>query len=289
MTLDDARARALPVRHALPELRAALDHAGAAVLTAPPGTGKTTLVPLVLAGLDAAGPRRRVIVAEPRRVATRAAARRMAWMLGSRVGEEVGFTVRGEHRAGRYVQVMTTGVLLQRLQRDPDLEGIDAVLLDECHERHLDADTALAFLLDVRATLRPDLRLVATSATADAAPWARLLGGAPVVHASGTSHPVEIVWAPPARPMSPPHGMRVDPALPGHVAGVVRRALAERDGDVLCFLPGVGEIARVATALGDLPAADVLRVHGRADTLDAVLSPGVRRRVISRRPWRSPA
>ncbi|WP_344934976.1 ATP-dependent helicase HrpB [Sphaerisporangium flaviroseum] len=268
------------MRHALPELRAALETRGSAVLTAPPGTGKTTLLPLVLAGLDAAGPRRRVIVAEPRRIATRAAARRMAWMLRSEVGEEVGFTVRGEHRPGRHVQVMTTGVLLQRLQHDPELDGIDAVLLDECHERHLDADTALAFLLDVQATLRPDLRLVATSATADAAPWARLLGDAPVVHASGTTHPVETVWAPPAKPVAPAHGMRVDPALLVHVAGVVRRALAERTGDVLCFLPGVGEIARVAAALADLPGTDVLQVHGRADTLDAVLSPGLRRRVI---------
>ncbi|MFG1879711.1 ATP-dependent helicase HrpB [Sphaerisporangium sp. NPDC049003] len=280
MPVDDARASALPVRHALPELREALEKDGAAVLTAPPGTGKTTLVPLVLAGLDAGGPLRRVIVAEPRRIATRAAARRMAWMLRSEVGEEVGFTMRGEHRPGRHVQVMTTGVLLQRLQRDPELEGVDAVLLDECHERHLDADTALAFLLDVRATLRPDLRLVATSATADAAPWARLLGDAPVVHASGTTHPVEIVWAPPAKPVSPPHGMRVDPALLAHVAGVVRRALDERAGDVLCFLPGVGEIARVAGALTGLPDADVLQIHGRAGTLDAVLSSGPRRRVI---------
>ncbi|MFC4588678.1 ATP-dependent helicase HrpB [Sphaerisporangium corydalis] len=278
--MDDARTDGLPVRHALPELLAALRDGGAAVLTAPPGTGKTTLVPLVLAGLDGDGPRRRVIVAEPRRIATRAAARRMAWLLGSEVGQEVGFTVRGEHRPGRHVQVMTTGVLLQRLQRDPGLDGIDAVLLDECHERHLDADTALAFLLDVRATIRPELLLVATSATADAAPWARLLGDAPVVRAAGTSHPVEVVWAPPERPVTPPHGMRVDPALLAHVAGVVRRALAERTGDVLCFLPGVGEIARVAGALGDLPGTDVLQVHGKAGTLDEVLARGRRRRVI---------
>ncbi|WP_248964730.1 ATP-dependent helicase HrpB [Sphaerisporangium perillae] len=281
MTVDESRAGDLPVRHALPELRAALEEAGGAVLTAPPGTGKTTLVPLALAGLDGGGPPRRVIVAEPRRIATRAAARRMAWLLRSEVGQEVGFTVRGEHRPGRRVQVMTTGVLLQRLQRDPELDGVDAVLVDECHERHLDADTALAFLLDVRATLRPDLRLLAASATADAAPWARLLGGAPVVHASGTAHEVEVVWAPPPRPVAPPHGMRVDPALLAHVAGVVHRALAERAGDVLCFLPGVGEIGRVAAALAGLaPRIDVLQVHGRAETLDAVLSPGPRRRVI---------
>ncbi|MET8139515.1 ATP-dependent helicase C-terminal domain-containing protein [Sphaerisporangium sp. NPDC005288] len=281
MTVEESRAGDLPVRQALPELRAALEGAGGAVLAAPPGTGKTTLVPLALAGLYSGGPPRRVIVAEPRRVATRAAARRMAWLLGSRVGEEVGFTVRGEHRPGRRVQVMTTGVLLQRLQRDPDLDGVDAVLVDECHERHLDADTALAFLLDVRATLRPDLRLLAASATADTAPWSRLLGDAPVVRAPGTAHTVRVVWAPPPRPVAPPHGMRVDPALLAHVAGVVRRALDEREGDVLCFLPGVGEIGRVASALAGLPAEiDVLRAHGRAEGLEEILSPGARRRVI---------
>ncbi|MGW4637977.1 ATP-dependent RNA helicase [Sphaerisporangium sp. NPDC004334] len=281
MTVEESRAGDLPVRQALPELRAALEGAGGAVLAAPPGTGKTTLVPLALAGLYSGGPARRVIVAEPRRVATRAAARRMAWLLGSRVGEEVGFTVRGEHRPGRRVQVMTTGVLLQRLQRDPDLDGVDAVLVDECHERHLDADTALAFLLDVRATLRPDLRLLAASATADTAPWSRLLGDAPVVRAPGTAHTVRVVWAPPPRPVAPPHGMRVDPALLAHVAGVVRRALDEREGDVLCFLPGVGEIGRVASALAGLPAEiDVLRAHGRAEGLEEILSPGARRRVI---------
>ncbi|MFF5243786.1 ATP-dependent helicase C-terminal domain-containing protein [Streptosporangium sp. NPDC000095] len=332
----------LPVRHVLPELLAALDGRGVAVLTAPPGTGKTTLVPLALAGLlDGSGPKR-VIVAEPRRMAVRAAAKRMAWLLESEVGAEVGFSIRGERRAGprTVVEVVTTGVLLQRLQRDPDLEGVHTVLLDECHERHLDADTALAFLLDVRATLRPDLRIVATSATADAAPWARLLGSpgalppsggtdgphlsdtpgdpagsdasrdpgdlddpdtsralsgpgdpdtsrdlggpgdpAPIVHASGTMHPVTPVWVPPTGTVAPPHGMRVDPAFLTHVAAVVRRALAEHEGDVLCFLPGVGEIGRVAAML---PGVDVLQVHGQAPARvqDAVLSPGEGRRVV---------
>ncbi len=274
----------LPVRAALPSLAGALEEHGTSVLVAPPGTGKTTLVPLALAGLWGAGPARRVLVAEPRRIAARAAARRMAWLLGERVGASVGFTVRGERVVGRdtRVEVVTTGVLLQRLQRDQELAGVDAVVLDECHERHLDADTAAAFLWDVRETLRPDLRLVAASATTDAEGWARLLGGAPVAEARGAAHPVDVVWAPPPRAVRPPHGMRVDPALLTHVAAVVRRALAERDGDVLVFLPGVGEISRVAGMLGGLPGVDVLQVHGRAPAAvqDAVLSPGERRRVV---------
>ncbi len=321
----DARAEALdrlPVREAVPELLRALDDRGVAVLCAPPGTGKTTLVPLVLAGLVGGGPVRRVLVAEPRRIAARAAARRMAWLLGERPGGRVGFTVRGERRAGpgTVVEVVTTGVLLQRLQRDQELAGVDVVVLDECHERHLDADTAAAFLLDVRAALRPDLRLVAASATTDAEGWARLLGDggdggvggdggdgghvgdggdagnggadggegpgepAPVVSAPGISHPVEVVWAPPERPVRPPHGMRVDPVLLDHVSAVVRRALREREGDVLCFLPGVGEIARVAGKLGGLADAEVLQVHGRAPAAvqEAVLAgaDGGRRRVV---------
>ncbi|MFZ3496844.1 ATP-dependent helicase HrpB [Streptomyces sp. 5.8] len=285
----------LPVREALPALVSALDAHGAAVLCAPPGTGKTTLVPLVLAGLvgpagsesargeSARGPRRRIVVAEPRRIAARAAARRMAWLLGEQVGASVGFTVRGERVMGpsTVIEVVTTGVLLQRLQRDQELSGTDLVILDECHERHLDADTVAAFLLDVRATLRPELRLLAASATTDADGWAQLLGGAPVVEAAGISHPVETVWAPPARPVRPPHGMRVDPAQLTHVASVVRRALAERSGDVLCFLPGVGEIARVAGQLGGT-GAEVLQIHGRApaSVQDAALSPAPHRRVI---------
>lgn len=311
----------LPVREAVPELLRALDRRGSAVLCAPPGTGKTTLVPLVLAGLlDGDGrpagggrPVRRVLVAEPRRIAARAAARRMAWLLGERTGERVGFTVRGERQAGprTVVEVVTTGVLVQRLQRDQELAGVDTVVLDECHERHLDADTAAAFLLDVQATLRPELRLIAASATTDAEGWARLLGRAeaeggqgedggergdgaerggggaeqpaPVVSAPGVSHPVEVVWAPPVRPVRPPHGMRVDPALLEHVADVVRRALRERSGDVLCFLPGVGEIGRVAGLLGGTDA-DVLQVHGRAPAAvqEAVLAgaDGGRRRVV---------
>lgn len=274
----------LPVRDAVPALMSALDSEGTAVLCAPPGTGKTTLVPLALAGLVGGGPARRVVVAEPRRIAARAAARRMAWLLGEKVGESVGFTVRGERSVGprTRVEVVTTGVLLQRLQRDQEVSGVDTVVLDECHERHLDADTTAAFLLDVRTALRPDLRLVAASATTDASGWARLLGGAPVIEAAGTSYPVDVVWAPPSRVVRPPQGTRVDPVLLTHVASVVRRALTEREGDVLCFLPGVGEIARVAGQLAGTAGVEILQVHGRAPAAvqDAVLAGGSGRRVV---------
>lgn len=273
----------LPVGAVVPELLGVLAAGGCAVLAAPPGTGKTTLVPLELARTAAAAGTGRVLVAEPRRMAARAAARRMAWLLGERVGGTVGFTVRGERKmsAATAVEVVTTGVLLQRLQRDPELAGVGTVVLDECHERHLDADTAMAFLLDVRAALRPELRLVAASATTDTAAWSALLGGAPVVAAAGVLHPVAVTWAPPPRPVRPAHGTSVDPALLDHVAAVVRRALGETDGDVLCFLPGAGEIARVAGRLGGL-GVDVLQLHGRAPAAvqEAALAPGERRRVL---------
>ncbi|MEU9853062.1 ATP-dependent helicase HrpB [Streptomyces sp. NPDC047974] len=282
----------LPVRHAVPELLAALEGRGTAVLHAPPGTGKTTLVPLALAGLIGDGPERRVLVAEPRRMAVRAAAGRMAWLLGEEVGGTVGFAVRGERRAGpaTRVEVVTTGLLLQRLQRDPELAGVDVVLLDECHERHLDADTALAFLVDVRAALRPELGVVAASATSDAEAWARLLtsqeggGPAPVVRSEGEGHGFAVVHAPPAAGIRPAHGTWVDPALLRHVAATVRGALARHEGDVLCFLPGTGEIARTAGLLDGVDA-EVLQLHGRAPAAvqDAVLrgaGPGGRRRVV---------
>ncbi|MEU4349749.1 ATP-dependent helicase C-terminal domain-containing protein [Streptomyces sp. NPDC023838] len=280
----------LPVRHAVPELLSALEGRGTAVLSAPPGTGKTTLVPLALAGLTGAGPRRRVLVAEPRRMAVRAAARRMAWLLGQEVGDTVGFSVRGERRTGpgTVVEVVTTGVLLQRLQRDPELAGVDVVLLDECHERHLDADTAVAFLVDVRAALRPELQLIAASATSDAEAWSQLLtvadgsGPAPVVRSTGQGHGAAIHYAPPPAGIRPAHGTWVDPQLLRHVAATVRLALKAHDGDLLCFLPGTGEIARTAGMLDGVDA-EVLQLHGRAPAAvqDAVLRGGEgRRRVV---------
>jgi ATP-dependent helicase HrpB len=272
----------LPVRAVLPELLAALESPGVAVLVAPPGAGKTTLVPLAVAG-QVTG---RVVVAEPRRVAARAAARRMATLVGGEVGGAVGYSVRGDSRTGpaTRVEVVTTGLLVARLQRDPELAGVAAVMLDECHERHLDSDLALAFTTDVRQTLRPDLMLLATSATAQADRLAACLGdGAPIVSASTRSHPVEVIWCPPSRPLDAPHGTRVDRRLLDHVAATVRRALLETDGDVLVFLPGVGEIGAVAGNLADLrETLDVIPLHGRlsASAQDAALRPGPRRRVV---------
>ncbi|GAA3169756.1 ATP-dependent helicase HrpB [Blastococcus jejuensis] len=273
----------LPVRSALPALADALSARGSAVLVAPPGTGKTTLVPLALAGALAG----RIVVAEPRRVAARAAARRMASLLGEAVGGRVGYSVRGDSRrsAATRIEVVTTGLLVRRLQADPELSGVDAVVLDECHERHLDTDLALAFCLDVRAALRPDLQLLAMSATAQAQQLATLLGGdgdaAPVVEATGALHDVDVVWAPPSSPVDPPHGIRVDPRLLDHVAATVRRALGEQTGDVLVFLPGAGEIGTVAGRLSGVDA-DVLPLHGRlpAGAQDAALQAGLRRRVV---------
>ncbi|MEV5303260.1 ATP-dependent helicase HrpB [Amycolatopsis methanolica] len=259
----------LPVRAVLGELAAALADHGTAVLVAPPGTGKTTLVPLDL--MDRADGR--VVVAEPRRLAARAAASRMAALLGEPVGETVGYSVRGDRKVSKRtrVEVVTSGLLVRRVQNDPELPGVATVLLDECHERHLDADLLLALLLDVRAGLRDDLRLLATSATVASGRLADLLGGAPVVTAQARTYPVETTYVPPAR------GERIEAC----VARAVRRALADGDGDVLAFLPGVGEIARVSAML-ELPGVNVLPLHGRLapGRQDAALRPGDRRRVV---------
>jgi ATP-dependent helicase HrpB len=280
--------RPLPISAVLPALVERLSTAGSAVLVSPPGTGKTTLVPLALAD-QVTG---RVVVAEPRRVAARAAARRMAWLLGEEVGDRVGYTVRGDRQVGprTRIEVVTTGVLVQRLQRDAELPGVGAVILDECHERHLDTDLALAFGIESRTALRPDLLMLATSATAEADRLAAVLGRdgsgssepAPVIGADAPLFTVEPVWCPPTVPVDPPRGLRVDPRFLDHVATVVLRALAETAHDVLVFLPGAGEIGAVANRLGAPPDTDVLRLHGRMGSADqdAVLRPAQRRRVV---------
>jgi ATP-dependent helicase HrpB len=262
----------------LPATIAALRRTGKAVLVSPPGSGKTSLLPLALAdALDG-----RIVVAEPRRIATRAAARRLAELLGEQPGGRVGYAMRGERvgGVGTRIEVVTTGLLVQRMQRDPELPGVAAVVIDECHERHLDADLLLAFCVEVRDTLRADLALVATSATPDTAVLTRAFD-APVITATSATHPVDVVWAPPSRPLPLLPGSRVDPRLLDHVADVTRRALAACDGDVLVFVPGEREIAIVGRAL-DGVGADVRPLFGRQSRAeqDLALTPGPRRRIV---------
>ncbi len=268
----------LPVDAVLPDLLAALAAGPNAVLQAPPGAGKTTRVPLALMGAPwAAG---RIVMLEPRRLAARGAAGFMAEGLGEPVGARVGLRMRGETRvsAATRVEVVTEGVLTRMLQADPALEGVAAVIFDEIHERSLNADLGLALCLEAQAALRPDLRLVAMSATLDAAPAARLMQ-APVLTAEGRAFPVETLWA-----EAPPGGRRLEEV----VAEAVMRALDMTDGDVLAFLPGTGEIARAAARLGPrLPAdVDLRELYGdlplaRQQAAVAPCPPGRRKAVLA--------
>lgn len=278
--------RGLPFAAAVDELRAAVRERRVAVVEAPPGTGKTTLAPPAVAGCVPD----RVVVTQPRRLAARTAARRLAALTGTEPGTLVGFTVRGERlvRRSARIEMVTPGVLLRRLLADPTLDGVGAVVLDEVHERGLDTDLLLALLSEVRE-IRDDLVLVAMSATVDAAGFASLLGGptapAPVVGVAAEPHPLEQRWAPPTEPTLDARG--VTPAYLTHVAQVTRRAAADpaTPGDVLVFLPGVREVRRVAEALAGTVDADVLQLHGQIgpreqDRAVGARRPGDRRRII---------
>lgn len=246
----------------LPDLRAALGSELSAVVIAPPGAGKTTRIPLAL--LDEswlAG--RRIIVLEPRRLAARAAATQMARLLGERVGQTVGYRVRLDTRVGAdtRIEVVTEGVLTRMLQSDPALDGVGMVILDEFHERSLAADLGLALTLHTRALLRPDLRIVVMSATLDPAPVVELLQGARVVRSDGRSFEVET-----RRPPAPSSRDPTPWGIADAAARAVEEAVGTEAGDVLVFLPGAGEIRRVAEALGGgrLGAGvEVLPLHGR--------------------------
>ncbi|PJI38009.1 ATP-dependent helicase HrpB [Ferrovibrio sp.] len=247
---------ALPIQEILAEVRANLSRTSNLVVQAPPGSGKTTLLPLSLLDEAWAGAGR-IIVLEPRRLAARMAARRMADLLGEAVGETVGYRVRLDTKVGpkTRIELNTDGVFLRRLQRDPELQGVSAVLFDECHERGLDSDASLALCLEAQAALRPDLRLIAMSATLDAAPFAALMGNCPVTTGAGQSYPVETHW----RPVSPQ--ARLDAA----VAEQIQDALPETEGDLLVFLPGVAEIRHVERLLAEArlaPNVSVLPLYG---------------------------
>jgi ATP-dependent helicase HrpB len=264
---------ALPVAEALPRLLAALEDHPNAVLVAPPGAGKTTTVPLALLRQSrwAAG---KIVMLEPRRLAARAAATRMASLIGEAVGQTVGFRTRIDSAvsAATRIEVVTTGLLVRRLLADPGLDGVSAVILDEIHERSLEADLALAFCLDAQRLLRPDLRLLAMSATLDGARLSALMD-APVIESAGRLHPVEVRHQ--ARDLA--HFRD----LPEAMARAIRAVLGEAAGDVLAFLPGMGEIRRTEAALAGIDAL-VLPLHGdlQPAAQDLALRPAERRRVV---------
>ena len=263
----------LPVTDAFPALRATLGMGRAAVLVAPPGAGKTTLVPLELLSAPWRGDGK-ILMLEPRRLATRAAATRMSHLLDEPVGRTVGFRTRLDSATSTAtrIEVITEGLLVRRLQSDPGLDGVAAVILDEVHERSLESDLALALCLDLRKMLRPELRLLAMSATADGARLSGLMDAA-VIESQGRMFPVTVQHA--------KTDIAVPRDLPDAMARAIRAALAEHEGDILAFLPGMGEIRRTETAL-ERCGALVLPLHGELPIAeqDRALTPADRRRVV---------
>ncbi|HET7426540.1 MAG TPA: ATP-dependent helicase HrpB [Gemmatimonadales bacterium] len=266
--------RLLPIEPSLPAIRQALAESGLCVLQAPPGAGKTTRVPLALLN-EPWLENRRIVMLEPRRVAARAAAQRMATTLGEAPGATVGYRIRHESRIGpsTRIEVVTEGVLTRLLQKDPALEAYGLVVFDEFHERSIHADLGLALTLQSRALLRNDLRVLVMSATLDGELVAALLGGAPIVTSEGRSYSVETRYRPARQGARPESG----------VAAAVREALADDDGDILAFLPGAAEIGRTASLLHGAEA-DVVPLHGRLPQSgqDRALRPAApgRRKVI---------
>jgi len=247
---------ALPIEAALPELRKALLDTKMAVLQAPPGAGKTTRVPLFLLGENLF--QGRLLMLEPRRLAARAAAERMAETLGEPAGQTVGYRMRGDSKISNAtrIEVITEGILTRMIQSDPELSGIGCIIFDEFHERSLQSDTGLAFTLEIREALRPDINLIVMSATLDAAPVAKLMGNAPMVTSEGRSYPVTPIHLPKPWPKPNTRGPRFEAAI----ADLIIQAASETSGGILAFLPGEGEIRRTETLLRNaLPSDCILR------------------------------
>lgn len=265
----------LPVHEALPELREALAQHATVILQAPPGAGKSTVVPLELLR-EPWLKGQKIVMLEPRRLAARAVAARMAAQLGEGLGQTVGYRVRFESRVGERtrLEVLTEGVLTRKVQHDQALGGVGLVIFDEFHERSLEADLALALCREVQGVLREDLRLLLMSATLEGQGLSSLLGGAPVIKAEGRQYPVELRYLP-----RDPEG-----PLPGTVAAGVSRALSEASGDVLTFLPGVGEIVRTQAILAERhPEVLVRPLYGDltlAAQQEAILPDPRRRKVV---------
>ncbi len=265
----------LPIYSVLPELHQALQNHATVILQAPPGAGKSTVLPIELlheSWLEGQS----ILMLEPRRLATRTVAARMATLLGQELGQTVGYRVRFENRisAKTRLEVVTEGILTRRMQHDPTLGGIGLVIFDEFHERSLNADLGLALCREVQQVLRDDLRILVMSATLDSQNLSRILGNAPIVTAEGRKFPVEIKYLP-----RDPEG-----PLPGTVAGVVSRALSEESGDVLVFLPGVGEINRIQRILEEShPEVRILPLYGELSLNDqqaAILPDPSNRKVV---------
>jgi ATP-dependent helicase HrpB len=239
----------LPIDEVLPAIHEALATHRGLVVQAPPGAGKTTVIPLSLLSAPWLG-EQSIVMLEPRRLATRAAAQRMAELRRERVGETVGYRIRGDSRVGRStrIEVVTEGVLTRRLQRDPTLDGVGIVIFDEFHERSIDSDLGLALTLRTRDLVRDDLRILIMSATLDGAAVAELLGGAPTVTSEGRLFPVETRYVAP----------RADVRIEAHVGSTISDAIRRDEGDLLVFLPGAREIHRVANALADRDLGDAV-------------------------------
>ncbi|HTY35830.1 MAG TPA: DEAD/DEAH box helicase, partial [Bacteroidota bacterium] len=270
-------AQYVPVEEILPALAEALAASRCAVLSAPPGAGKTTRVPLALCNEPWLN-KDRILMLEPRRLAARRAATFMAGRLGERVGQTIGYRIRGDAVVSKTtrIEVVTEGILTRMLHENPELPGVGLVIFDEFHERSIHADLGLAFTRDVQKNLREDLRILVMSATLDGVAVSRLLDNAPIVESAGRLYPVETRYA----------SFRSDKRLDERVADVVRRALLANEGDVLVFLPGMREIRHAEEKLQNLRDDSVVvhLLHGdlSAGLQEAALEPATRgkRKVI---------